>query len=118
MSSGGIVAASLAAYLLGEFSNSVVLSKMKVMFKGRFLWVRTIGSSIVGELLDSLVFVAIATAVGVFPRELFAALVLTNYLLKLSLEVILTPATYLAVGLLKKAEGVDVYDEGVKYRLF
>ena len=118
MSSGGIVCASLAAYLLGEFSNSIILSKMKIMFKGRFLWVRTIGSSIAGELLDSLVFITIATVAGVFPRELFFTLVLTNYLLKLSLEVILTPATYLSVGMLKKAEGVDVYDEGVTYRLF
>jgi uncharacterized integral membrane protein (TIGR00697 family) len=118
MSSGGIVFASLAAYLLGEFSNSVILSKMKVMFKGRYLWVRTIGSSIIGEFLDSLVFVAIATIAGVFSRELFFTLVLTNYLLKLCLEVIFTPATYLAAGLLKKAEGADVYDDGVKYRLF
>ena len=117
ISSGGIAAASLAAYLLGEFSNSIALSKMKIFFKGRFLWIRTIGSSVIGELLDSLAFISIATLAGVFPRELFPALVLTNYLLKLSLEVILTPVTYLAVGLLKKAEGVDVYDEGVKYHL-
>ena len=118
MSSGGIVFASLAAYLLGEFSNSIIHSKMKIIFKGRFLWIRTIGSSIAGELLDSFVFIAIATLAGVFPRELFVTLVLTNYLLKLSLEVILTPVTYLAVGMLKKTEGIDVYDEGVKYRLF
>jgi uncharacterized integral membrane protein (TIGR00697 family) len=118
MSSGGIVIASLAAYLLGEFSNSIVLSRMKIVFKGHLLWVRTIGSSIAGELLDSLAFITIATLAGVFPRQLFITLVLTNYLLKLSVEVVLTPAVYLTVGVLKKAEGVDVYDDGIKYRLF
>ena len=118
MSSGGIVFASLAAYVLGEFSNSVIMSKMKILFNGRFLWIRTIGSSIIGELLDSFVFISIATLAGVFPRELFLTLILTNYLLKLSLEVFLTPITCFSAGLLKKAEGADVYDKGVKYRLF
>ena len=118
MSSGGIVLASLAAYLVGEFSNSIIHSRMKVIFKGRLLWVRTIGSSIAGEFLDSLVFVGIAVLLGIFASELFLSLVLTNYLLKLSLEVVLTPATYLSVGFLKKAEGIDVYDEGIKYRVF
>jgi uncharacterized integral membrane protein (TIGR00697 family) len=118
MSGGGIITASLAAYLLGEFSNSIILSKMKTATKGRFLALRTIGSSAVGELLDSVVFVGIATLAGVFNRELFLTLVLTNYLLKLSLEVLLTPATYLAVAMLKKAEGIDVFDDEVKYRLF
>ena len=118
MSSGSIVLASLAAYLVGEFSNSIIHSRMKVLFKGRFLWIRTIGSSIVGEFLDSLVFVGIAVFLGIFGQELFFALVLTNYLLKLSLEAVLTPATYLSVGFLKKAEGIDVYDEGIKYRIF
>jgi uncharacterized integral membrane protein (TIGR00697 family) len=116
MSSGGIVLASLAGYLAGEFSNSVVLSRVKVLMKGRLLWARTIGSTLVGELLDSLVFVLIASLTGVFGWELFLTLVLTNYLFKCALEVILTPATYLAVNALKKAEGVDVYDEGVRYR--
>ncbi|GHV86106.1 transporter [Spirochaetia bacterium] len=118
MSSGGIVLASLAGYLAGEFSNSIILSRMKLFFKGRFLWMRTIGSTLAGELLDSLVFVGVASLTGVFGWELFLTLVLTNYLFKCALEVILTPATYLAVGTLKKAEGIDVYDRGVKYRLF
>ena len=118
MSYGGIIIASLAAYLAGEFSNSIILSKMKVIFMGRLLWVRAIGSSIAGELLDSLVFIGIATLTGVFPRELFLALVLTNYFLKLGLEVILLPVTYLAAGTLKKAEGFDVYDKGIKYSIF
>jgi uncharacterized integral membrane protein (TIGR00697 family) len=117
MSSGGIVLASLAGYLAGEFSNSVILSRMKVIFQGRYLWMRTIGSTLAGELLDSLVFVGIATLAGVFSRESFTTLVLTNYLFKCALEAILTPFTYLAVTSLKKAEGVDVYDEGIRYHL-
>jgi uncharacterized integral membrane protein (TIGR00697 family) len=115
MSSGGIVLASLAGYLAGELSNSVILSRMKVVMKGRFLWARTIASTLAGELLDTLVFVAAASAAGVFGWELFVTLVLTNYLLKCALELILTPATYAAVGALKRAEGVDVYDHGVRY---
>jgi len=118
MSSGGIVLASLAGYLVGEFSNAIILSKMKVSFRNSFLWVRTIGSSLAGELLDSVVFVSIASLAGVFGWELFLTLVLTNYFLKLAMEVIVTPATYAAVRLLKKTEGIDVYDEDVKYRLF
>jgi uncharacterized integral membrane protein (TIGR00697 family) len=115
MSSGGIALASLAGYLAGEFSNSVVLSRMKLAFAGRFLWIRTIGSTLVGELLDSLIFIAIASLAGVFAWELFTSLVLTNYLVKCVLEAVLTPVTYAAVAALKKAEGIDVYDTGVKY---
>ncbi|MDR2211210.1 MAG: queuosine precursor transporter [Spirochaetaceae bacterium] len=118
MSSGGIVLASLAGYLGGEFSNSVILSRMKVLCRGRFLWARTIGSTLAGELLDSLIFVFIAGLTGVFGWELFFTLVLTNYLFKCALEVILTPVTYLAAGTLKRLEGVDIYDEGVRYSPF
>ena len=118
MSSGGIVIASLVAYLVGNFSNSIILSKMKIFTGGRYLWTRTIGSSVIGELLDSLVFVSIATLTGVFGRELFLSLVLTNYFLKLSFEIILTPLTYLSVKILKKAESIDVYDEGISYKIF
>ncbi|MDR3302287.1 MAG: queuosine precursor transporter [Spirochaetaceae bacterium] len=115
MSSGGIVVASLAGYLLGEFSNSVILSKIKIRMKGKLLFVRTISSTLVGELLDSIVFISVATLFGVFPRELLLQLIVTNYILKSLLEIVLTPFTYLVIGGLKKAEGVDVYDEGVKY---
>jgi uncharacterized integral membrane protein (TIGR00697 family) len=118
MSSGGIVLASLAGYLAGEFSNSVVLSRMKIIFAGRFLWARTIGSTLVGEFLDSLIFVAVASLTGVFAWELFLTLVLTNYFFKCALEAILTPVTYAVTGALKKAEGVDVYDDGVTYTPF
>ena len=106
MSSGGIVLASLAAFLAGEFSNSAILSKIKILMKGRHLWVRTISSSLVGEFLDSLVFVGIATLAGVFPREIFLSLLITNYVLKCLIEAAVTPLTYLTVRKLKKAEGL------------
>jgi queuosine precursor transporter len=118
MSSGGIALASLAGYLIGEFSNSVVLSHLKVSMKGRALWVRAIGSSMIGELLDSLAFVFFASLTGVFGWELFLSLVLTNYLFKLSIEVLVFPLTFLAVRKLKKAEGKDAYDVGVKLNIF
>jgi uncharacterized integral membrane protein (TIGR00697 family) len=118
MSSGGIVLASLAGYLSGEFSNSVVLSRMKVIFRGRLLWVRTMGSTLVGEFLDSLVFVFIASLMGVFGWELFLTLLLTNYFFKCALEAVLTPLTYLVVGALKRAEAVDVFDENIRYSPF
>ncbi|MDR0444141.1 MAG: queuosine precursor transporter [Treponema sp.] len=117
MSSGGIVLASLAAYLAGEFSNAVVLSKLKIKMKGRLLWVRTIGSTLVGEMLDTVIFVLIATAAGVFGWSLFWPLVITNYLLKCGIEAVMTPLTYLLSRFLKRKEGIDVYDLGVKYTL-
>ena len=117
ISTGGIVLASLCGYLVGKFFNSIVHSFVKVLMKGRLLWVRTIGSSVVGELLDSLIFVGIASLTGVFPWELFVSLVFTNYIIKLSIEVLLTPFVYLSVRALKKAEG-DVYDLGVRYNPF
>jgi uncharacterized integral membrane protein (TIGR00697 family) len=116
ISYGGIVLASLTAYLAGEFSNAAILSKLKVKMKGRLLWVRTIGSTLVGELLDTLIFVLIASAAGVFGWEIFWSLVITNYILKCGIEAVMTPFTYWVSRFLKKKEGVDVYDVGVKYR--
>jgi len=110
MSYGGIVLASLAAYLAGEFSNAKILSKIKVKMKGRMLWVRTIGSSLVGQLLDTMIFVFIATVTGVFGWEIFWTLVLTNYILKCSIEALITPFTYWVSGFLKRKENIDVYD--------
>ena len=118
MSSGGIAAASLSGYWVGEFSNSMVLSRLKVAMKGRALWVRAIGSSLVGELLDSLVFVLVACLTGVFGWELFTSLVMTNYLFKISVEVLFFPLTFFTVRKLKKAEGVDAYDVGVNFNPF
>jgi uncharacterized integral membrane protein (TIGR00697 family) len=118
MSSGGIVLASLAGYWVGSFSNAVVLSRMKLLTRGRALWARTIGSTLVGELADTLVFVLVAGALGVFGWELFASLVLTNYLFKCAVEALMTPVTYLAVHRLKTAENRDAWDEGVSFNPF
>jgi uncharacterized integral membrane protein (TIGR00697 family) len=103
---------------VGEFSNSALLSRMKVLMGGRYLWMRTVGSTLVGELLDSLVFVLVASIAGVFAWELFVSLVFTNYLFKCAIEIVMTPLTYLAVRRLKKVEGVDMYDTGVRLSPF
>jgi uncharacterized integral membrane protein (TIGR00697 family) len=118
MSTGGIALASLAGYWVGEFSNSVVLSRMKVLMGGRFLWVRTMGSTLVGEFLDSLIFVLIASVAGIFSWGIFVSLVLTNYLFKCAIEALMTPVTYLVTARLKKAEGIDAYDWGIRFSPF
>ena len=110
MSYGGIVLASLMAYLAGELTNAKVLSRLKVKMKGRMLWVRTISSTLVGELLDTLIFVLIASVTGVFPWEIFWSLVITNYIIKCGIEVIVTPFTYWSTGLLKRKENIDIFD--------
>jgi uncharacterized integral membrane protein (TIGR00697 family) len=107
LSSGGIVLASLAGYRVGELSNSASLSKIKVLTKGRWLWFRAMVSSLIGELLDSLIFVFIACLTGVFGWNLFLSLALTNYILKCLIEALVLPLTYTAVRLLKKGEGVE-----------
>jgi queuosine precursor transporter len=118
MSSGGIVLASLTAYWLGEFSNSFVLAKMKILTAGRWLWTRTIGSTLVGELIDSVVFIAVASLFGIFPWSLFVTLALTNYLFKTATEVLLTPLTYAIVKFLKRAEDEDYYDRDTDFNPF
>ena len=115
MSSGGIVLASLLGYWAGEFSNSFVLAKMKILTNGRWLWTRTIGSTLVGELVDTLMFVVIASLFGVFAWETFASLVVTNYLFKCGVEALMTPVTYLIVGHLKKVEHEDYYDRDTNF---
>jgi uncharacterized integral membrane protein (TIGR00697 family) len=118
MSTGGIVLASLLAYLIGEFTNSVVLAKMKVATKGSWLWMRTIGSTLVGEGIDTLVFIAIASVFRVFPWELFWTLVVTNYLFKVGIETLMTPITYLVVGGLKRSEREDFFDTRTNFSPF
>jgi queuosine precursor transporter len=118
MSSGGIVLASLAGYWSGEFTNSFVLAKMKILTHGRWLWTRTIGSTIVGELVDTLVFVGIASLFHVFPWSLFLTLSVTNYVFKVGIEALMTPATYAAVGRLKKSEKEDYYDLNTDFNPF
>ncbi len=117
MTTGGIVLASLFAYLAGEFMNSIVLAKMKVATAGKWLWSRTIASTLVGEAVDSLVFVGIASLTGVFPWSLFWTLVVTNYLFKTAIEVIMTPATYAVVNRLKKLEQEDYFDTHTKFKI-
>jgi uncharacterized integral membrane protein (TIGR00697 family) len=118
MSTGGIVIASLTAYLAGEFANSVILAKMKVLTHGKWLWTRTIGSTLVGEALDSLIFIGVACVFSVFPWSLFWTLVVTNYIFKVSIEVIFTPATYWIVARLKHAENEDYYDTHTRFNIF
>lgn len=118
MSSGGIILASLAGFWLGEFSNSFILAKMKVLTRGRWLWSRTLGSTLVGELLDTVIFVAVASAFHVFPWSLFITLTVTNYVFKVSMEALMTPVTYAVVGFLKRAENEDVYDQNTNFNPF
>jgi queuosine precursor transporter len=118
MSSGGIVLASLSAFFAGEFSNSFVLAKMKIFTRGKWLWSRTIGSTLVGEGIDSIIFIGVASLFGVFPWELFFTLVVTNYIFKCSIEVIMTPVTYAIVGFLKKTESEDYYDVKTDFNPF
>ena len=118
MSTGGIVISSLLGYFAGEFSNSFVLAKMKIVTRGRWLWSRTIGSTLVGEGVDTVVFVLVATLSRVFPWNLFGALVVTNYLFKVAVEIIMTPATYWAVDLLKRVEHEDYFDYETDFNPF
>jgi len=118
MSTGGIVLGSLAGYWSGEFSNSVILARMKVLTKGRWLWLRTIGSTIAGQLIDTVVFVVIASAFRVFPWSLFLTLTVTNYLFKVGVEALMTPLTYAAVNSLKKAEAEDYFDRATDFNPF
>ena len=118
MSTGGIVLGSLAGYWSGEFTNSVVLARMKVLTEGRWLWTRTIGSTLVGELVDTVVFVSVASLFGVFPWSLFLTLTVTNYPFKVAVEAMMTPLTYAAVNGLKKAETEEVFDRGTNFNPF
>ena len=118
LTSGGIVLASLLAYLAGEFMNSIVLAKMKVATRGKWLWSRTIGSTLVGEAVDSLVFVSIATLTGVFPWSLFWTLTVTNYLFKTAIEILMTPVTYWVVSTLKRQEQEDYFDTHTRFSIF
>ncbi len=112
-----IVIASLIAYFAGEFSNSYTLAKMKIFSKGKLLWSRTIGSTIVGEGVDTLLFVFIAFY-GVFPGNLLLAILISNYVFKVCFEAAFTPFTYMIVGYLKRKERSDVYDYDTDFNPF
>jgi hypothetical protein len=112
-----LLVASFSAYLVGEFANSFVLAKMKIMTRGRFLWTRTIGSTIVGEGLDATVFIIIAFG-GTLSWALILGIILTHWLVKTGYEVVATPFTYMVVNFLKKKEGVDTYDHDTDFNPF
>lgn len=114
----GLAIASLLAYFVGEFTNSYVLARLKVATQGRYLWTRTIGSTLVGQAVDTVMFFIVATALGVFAWELFFSLVLTNYLFKVGIEVVFTPITIRVIAILKRAENEDVYDVGTNFNPF
>jgi uncharacterized integral membrane protein (TIGR00697 family) len=112
-----IVLASLVAYFCGEFTNSYVLARMKVRTEGRFLWLRTIGSTIAGEGVDSLIFYPLAF-LGVWSSDLVVQVMFTNYAVKVGWEALITPLTYKAVGFLKRAEAEDYYDRDTDFTPF
>lgn len=112
-----IVLASLAAYWAGEFANSIVLSLLKKATKGKHLWMRTIGSTIAGQALDTALFIAIGF-LGEVPLPVLFQMMIAQYLFKVCYEVIGTPLTYLIVGKIKKIERIDTFDTGVAYNPF
>ena len=112
-----IVAASILGYWAGEFANSFVLAKLKVATNGERLWLRTIGSTVIGQGADTVLFTVAAFA-GVLPGSVLFTTVWSGYLFKVLYEVAATPATYLVVNRLKAAEGVDVYDRGTSFTPF
>ncbi len=112
-----VVAASLLAYWAGEFANSIVLSILKKATKGRHLWARTIGSTIVGQGLDTLLFIGIAF-IGIVPAPVLLQMILAQYFFKVSYEVLFTPLTYIVVRSIKKHEGMDTFDDKVAYNPF
>jgi uncharacterized integral membrane protein (TIGR00697 family) len=109
-----LLAASFLAYLVGEFANSYVLARMKVATNGRWLWSRTIGSTVVGQGLDSLVFVFLAF-VGRIPLTAIISTIVAQWLVKSAYEALATPLTYVVVNRLKRTEGVDVYDRDTNF---
>jgi queuosine precursor transporter len=112
-----IALASLIAYWLGDFTNSFVLARMKLWTRGRMLWARTIGSTLVGQGVDSLTFYPIAF-IGIWEGETILAVIAFNWAMKVMVEVVFTPITYAVVGFLKSREGVDVYDETTRFTPF
>jgi len=112
-----IVFASLTAFFVGEFANSYVLAKMKVRTNGRHLWMRTIGSTIIGEGVDSIVFYPVAF-LGVWDNQLVLTVMMSNYVIKVAWEALVTPVTYKVVGFLKRAEQEDYFDRKTNFTPF
>ncbi|MEO7240523.1 MAG: queuosine precursor transporter, partial [Sphingomicrobium sp.] len=112
-----IVAASIVAFWAGEFANSVVLARMKLWTQGKHLWTRTIGSTVIGQGVDSVIFYPLAFA-GILDTATLVTVLLTQWLLKVTWEALLTPLTYAVVGFLKRREGVDVFDRETNFTPF
>lgn len=109
--------ASLVAYWAGEFTNSYTLARLKLVTRGRWLWTRTVGSTVTGQAVDTAVVVLVAFA-GSQPPAMLFRMVLSSYLIKVAVEVLATPVTYLVVAWLKRAEGVDADDRGTDFNPF
>jgi queuosine precursor transporter len=109
-----LLLASFIAYLFGEFANSFVIAKIKIFTKGRFLWIRTIGSTLVGQGFDSLIFITIAFF-GNIPASAMISTIVTQWLLKSAYEAIVTPFTYLVVNFLKRVENTDTFDYSTNF---
>ncbi len=112
-----IVLASIVAYFAGEFINSFLLAKLKITTKGKYLWSRTIGSTLIGQMLDTVIFIAIAFW-GLLPTEVLISLVISNYIFKVAMEIVLTPLTSFVVNKLKKVEHEDHYDHKTNFNPF
>jgi uncharacterized integral membrane protein (TIGR00697 family) len=112
-----ILAASLTAFWAGEFANSYTMAKLKLLTNGRMLWTRTIGSTIVGQAVDTTIVVSL-TFGGVVPLPLLGNMIATGYLLKVGYEVLATPITYLVIHWLKSAEGADAFDRHESFNPF
>ncbi len=112
-----IVIASMVAFWVGDFVNSYVMAKMKLWTRGKYLWTRTIGSTIAGQGADSLLFYPIAFA-GIWSAQSIAAVIAFNFAFKVLLEAVMTPMTYRVVGFLKRNEGVDIFDRGTDFTPF
>lgn len=115
-----LVIASLLAYWMGAFSNSYVLARMKIATRGRWLWSRTIGSTLVGQAVDTTVFILVASLLAplVFPLDQAVSLIVTNYILKVGVEVLFTPVTLLVVRWLKRVENEDYFDTDTDFNPF
>lgn len=112
-----IVIASMIAFWAGELSNAFVMARMKLLTKGKHLWTRTIGSTVVGQGVDSLLFYPIAF-LGIWTTSQVVTVLITNYALKVIWEAVLTPVTYQAVAVLKRAEGVEIFDDDTNFSPF
>ena len=112
-----IVAGSMIAFWCGSFANSFVLAKMKILTQGKHLWTRTIGSTIVGQFVDTSLFFVIAFW-GIWPQEQLIAVTITQYLFKTTWEALMTPVTYKVVGFLKRVENEDHYDRDTDFTPF